>query len=275
MFGIIYMVRHIASGRLYVGQTICGLKERWRQHVKSALTETGKKRTFFHNAIRKYGAEAFKTDVLETSGSREALNEAEKRWIATLNTAHPYGFNLTYGGDASDPTSKSRQNLSAARKRVWAAYTPEQRRRGWDSLGPKRQKAMIERIVSLRLSKETFEDRSAKMKSIWANKTLEERETWHRAVVAGLLRNHSAAERSETAKRAAALPEVKAKRGKAIKEAWSKKTPEHRSQIAAKGLAGARAKLESMAETEKAEFYARRAATLRATWAKRKAEEAQ
>jgi group I intron endonuclease len=270
---LVYMIRHTESDRLYVGQTTCGLEERWRQHVKRAFKET-RKRTFLYNAIRKYGPEAFELYVLEECETRDELNASEKKWIAALCTIYPDGFNLTSGGDASEVSEATRRNMSAAQLRTRANWTPEQLRRPWDALSPERQREMIERIVASRLSKETFEDRSTKMKSIWASKTPEERKAWRQAVVAGLFRNHSATERSEIARRAASSPEAKVNRGKATKEAWAKKTPEHRSQIAAKGLARARAKIEAMPEAEKAEFFARRATSLRANWAARKASKA-
>lgn len=90
----IYVIRHVASGRCYVGQSR-NIEKRWREHRGS------KEGTLLHRALRKYGNEAFDWTVLETCDPSELLVR-EVFWIDRLGTLHPKGFNLTTGGEGVD-----------------------------------------------------------------------------------------------------------------------------------------------------------------------------
>ena len=95
--GIIYCAENIKNGKKYVGKTVQSLEDRWEDHVR--LANTGRK-IYFLNAIRKYGASSFKLFILETVDNDEDLNQAERRWIAELNTTdHSIGYNSTTGGE--------------------------------------------------------------------------------------------------------------------------------------------------------------------------------
>jgi hypothetical protein len=50
--------------------------------------------------IRQYGKDSFRVTTLEEC-SVNALDEMERKWITTLNTLHPDGYNLTDGGCAA------------------------------------------------------------------------------------------------------------------------------------------------------------------------------
>ena len=76
----------------YVGQTVVDLNTRIQQHVSSP----GCRR--IHNAIRKYGIDAFDICVLDTAVTREELNAKEEAWIAFYQCVSPHGYNLTTGG---------------------------------------------------------------------------------------------------------------------------------------------------------------------------------
>ena len=75
----------------YIGQTRYSLEFRWRQHQHK------KDNTYFHNAIRKYGAENFECEILEECDA-ELLDSKEIFYIAKYNTFEK-GYNLTIGGD--------------------------------------------------------------------------------------------------------------------------------------------------------------------------------
>jgi hypothetical protein len=57
-YGRIYLVRHLRSGKVYVGQTVRKLKQKWKQHRE----QTGCRR--LNNAIRKYGADGFSIEEI-------------------------------------------------------------------------------------------------------------------------------------------------------------------------------------------------------------------
>lgn len=93
MKGIIYKVTNKVNGKSYIGQTRYTLEFRWRQHLHK------KDNVYFHNAIKKYGAENFSLEVLEECDV-DKLNSREIFYIAKYNTFEE-GYNLTIGGDGN------------------------------------------------------------------------------------------------------------------------------------------------------------------------------
>lgn len=93
MKGIIYKITNKVNGKSYIGQTRYTLEFRWRQHLHK------KDNTYFHNAIKKYGAGNFSLEVLEECPYSN-LNEREIFYIAKYDTFNS-GYNLTIGGDGN------------------------------------------------------------------------------------------------------------------------------------------------------------------------------
>ena len=92
---IIYLVTNLINQMKYVGQTIRTLKQRKSSHLSSSK----KGSTYYlHRAIRKYGAENFKWEVIYNASSEEELNEKETYFIKEYNTNSQDGYNLTEGG---------------------------------------------------------------------------------------------------------------------------------------------------------------------------------
>ena len=85
------------NGKSYVGITNKAADERFIEHCLAA--KRGSKFAF-HAAIRKYGEDAWETDVLATVESREEAHELEVRYIAERKTTQrQFGYNMTAGGD--------------------------------------------------------------------------------------------------------------------------------------------------------------------------------
>ena len=137
----IYCHTHTDSGRRYIGVTRYTWQKRWSQHQVQA-----KKRTsgwsYFQEAIRQYGKEAFSHEALAQSWDFKGANATEKDCIAQYDTANPErGFTRTPGGD-----SHTRQNpwlVPGYREKIVAVNTrerigPKTCRCG--SLGPFRKK---------------------------------------------------------------------------------------------------------------------------------------
>ena len=91
--GEIYCITNKLTGKKYVGQTIQGIKERYRQHWKVSKTLD----TPLYRAFRKYGPENFEIETLETC-ENERLDEREIFWIKTLETCGEKGYNCNGGG---------------------------------------------------------------------------------------------------------------------------------------------------------------------------------
>jgi group I intron endonuclease len=82
------------SGKVYIGITKNAHK-RWQQHALAA--DRGSKITI-HAAIRKYGFDNFKKEILLTS-TFSYVKEMEVKAVAAFNCIAPNGYNLTKGGD--------------------------------------------------------------------------------------------------------------------------------------------------------------------------------
>lgn len=109
MKGIIYKATCNYDGRVYIGQTIGGLKRRKAEHIKDAKCSSGWNP--FHTALFQYNFD-FTWEVLnEFEGDEEyvlhALNVAEEYHILVCNSMdEKYGFNSTQGGYSSDKFSE-------------------------------------------------------------------------------------------------------------------------------------------------------------------------
>jgi predicted GIY-YIG superfamily endonuclease len=102
--GYIYKVTNKASEKFYIGYTTLDLKSRMKAHIDSSrqIGKNGFKSTsYLHNAIRKYGQEAFSIEALSTHlhVTPIALAALESEAIKQLK---PH-YNLTQGGDMWGP----------------------------------------------------------------------------------------------------------------------------------------------------------------------------
>lgn len=105
---IIYKITNKSNGKIYIGQTIRALKERWRCHKNSDSC------TYLHRAIKKYGAESFTVEQIDCAVNREELNLKEQHWIEHYNSIYPNGYNLQSGGKHFDVSDETRKRLSVA-----------------------------------------------------------------------------------------------------------------------------------------------------------------
>ena len=97
----IYKITNKANGKVYIGKTDRGIRERWNAHVSSSFRPDCREYEFkFHRAIRKYGKNAFKIEIIDDV---EDVNEAglrEQYWISFYDSIKS-GYNTTCGGEGS------------------------------------------------------------------------------------------------------------------------------------------------------------------------------
>ena len=96
----IYKVTNLINSKVYIGQSI-KIENRWKEHKKEAFNPKSKcYNKCFYQAIRKYGIDNFKFEVLEECKIEE-LDEKEKYWIEFYQAFPPElgkGYNLYPGG---------------------------------------------------------------------------------------------------------------------------------------------------------------------------------
>lgn len=103
MIGI-YKITNKINGLVYIGQSV-NIKRRWNNH-KSVYNNPNDHcyENYLYRAMRKYGIENFKFEVIEECDAQE-LNNREKYWIQYYDSYHN-GYNETCGGDNAPRTLK-------------------------------------------------------------------------------------------------------------------------------------------------------------------------
>ena len=85
---IIYITTNLINGKIYIGKD----KHNNKKYYGSGL--------LLKEAIKKYGIENFKKEILEYCVSETELNDKEKFWINHYQSfQRDIGYNLTLGGD--------------------------------------------------------------------------------------------------------------------------------------------------------------------------------
>ena len=107
MIGI-YKITNKLNGKVYIGQSR-DIDARWRQHINA------KDNFAIHNAIKKYGKENFKFEVLLECPA-DMLNIWERDMIALYDCISPNGYNLTEGGEGHHLSEETRLKMSNTRK---------------------------------------------------------------------------------------------------------------------------------------------------------------
>lgn len=88
----IYKIINDINDKMYIGQTIRPIEERFKRHISSAINN--ELDTHFARAIRSIGAEHFKIELIDTASSQEELTEKEYYWIHYYDATHK-GYNET------------------------------------------------------------------------------------------------------------------------------------------------------------------------------------
>ena len=104
----IYSIRHIASGKRYIGRTI-DVVRRWSEHARNQTSLIGR-------AIRKHGIDAFQFEVIGETTKERAV-EVETWHIHCYDCLHPKGYNLLgHGEGCTGHAPESRLKMSESQK---------------------------------------------------------------------------------------------------------------------------------------------------------------
>lgn len=105
---IIYKTTNTVNGKFYIGKD---------KHNNPNYLGSGKR---LNDAIKCYGKENFKKEVLEHCDTYEQMSEREIYWIRELESLHPNGYNLALGGDGGDTISNHpKRDLIAENHSNW------------------------------------------------------------------------------------------------------------------------------------------------------------
>ena len=113
---LIYKITNLINGKVYIGQTIKTLDQRWKQHVcqiKYVKQQNNRKICrYLHTAMSKYGINNFKIEMIDWATNQTELNYKEWLLIYKFNSLAPNGYNLRIGGDCSEVSQDTRNLLS-------------------------------------------------------------------------------------------------------------------------------------------------------------------
>lgn len=97
---IVYIHTNKFNGKMYIGITSQPPKNRWRDGVGYVLGY--KNKTYFYNAILKYGWDNFSHEILFEGLTEDEAKAKEVELIAKWKTNNrAYGYNLTEGGEGT------------------------------------------------------------------------------------------------------------------------------------------------------------------------------
>lgn len=111
---LIYRYTNLLNGKIYIGKTAYTMAHRAGQHSSEA--RLGCRRPF-HAALRKYGIENFKVEVIDKANDSELAAFKETFHIALNESKVPCGYNVTDGGEGAIGrvfTEEHKARLSAA-----------------------------------------------------------------------------------------------------------------------------------------------------------------
>lgn len=113
MYGYIYVTTNLINKHMYIGQHKYNINKIDESYLGSG--------TLFLKALKKYGKENFKVEMLGIAHTKKELNQLEKYFIATF--IDKYGKGMLYnmaeggqGGNNSPMTPERKANISKARK---------------------------------------------------------------------------------------------------------------------------------------------------------------
>lgn len=113
--GIIYAVENKLTGQIYIGQTNRTLQERKLEHLSDARCHYDS--SYFHNALHKYGENAFKWSIIDEHEDPTTLNRLERLHIARYESLdRENGYNLRKGGSNGKHSEETRKKISESCK---------------------------------------------------------------------------------------------------------------------------------------------------------------
>ena len=109
----IYKISNTKNNKVYIGQTIRPIKDRFKRHLNDAKNNI--LNTHFARAIRKYGEEAFWIEEIDTATTQDELNQKEQYWIRYYDSVNN-GYNETNainkcGGNTYQSKTEEEMNI--------------------------------------------------------------------------------------------------------------------------------------------------------------------
>lgn len=109
----IYLIRCVASGRVYVGQSV-KIPARWEQHRRELRNGTHKNAILLAS-YRKYGPQSLEFVIVHRCDAREDLEALERQQIEQHRVSLGAEFVMNFGDDVRNPMKGRRHSAEARR----------------------------------------------------------------------------------------------------------------------------------------------------------------
>lgn len=113
----IYKFTHIETGRSYIGQTIQDPNQRRLEHICDSRHTP--REYHFHNALRKYGIDAFTFEIIAEAVTLVELNALEEQFVDRFDSISN-GFNIRQPGDNKLHSEESKERMKVAQRAAHA-----------------------------------------------------------------------------------------------------------------------------------------------------------
>lgn len=113
---MIYKITNLVNNKIYIGQTV-NYEERVRHHKQTAFRENSKEKNRpLYKAIRKYGVDNFKFEIIDEASNLDELNNKEIYWIAYYDCCvdNDKGYNLDKGGKNGLKSEETKRKMREA-----------------------------------------------------------------------------------------------------------------------------------------------------------------
>jgi len=105
--GYIYRIKNKIDNKIYIGQTIQELEDRWRGHLKKHSNCR-----YLKSAFKKYGVDNFEFQLVCITFDN-CLDDMEIKYIERYNCLVPNGYNLRLGGNSGRHNEETKRKIAA------------------------------------------------------------------------------------------------------------------------------------------------------------------
>ena len=108
--GYIYKIKNKIDNKIYIGQTIQDLEDRWKGHLKK-----NSNCRYLKSAFKKYGVDNFEFQLVCITFDN-CLDDMEIKYIEHYNCLAPNGYNLRLGGNSGKHNEETKRKIGEAVK---------------------------------------------------------------------------------------------------------------------------------------------------------------
>lgn len=229
------------SGKRYIGITAQTVEKRWQNGYGYAYGEND----YFFNAIRKYGWDNIKHEILFEGLTKEEAEEKEIELIAKYNTtAREYGYNHETGGYATPKhTEEYKRRMSELQKKIWAESDGRREKAAAFRRGKHLSEDTKEKLRQANLGKkqsvETKEKRAKTLRGMKKPRTSESmKKAWADGRMKGTTGMHGSEKQKEAARKTAIIGAIASRKPVVQYDKSGNRISEYESITAAKNALG-------------------------------------